>query len=163
MNPDDSVMFDYSASDTVVAASQPVTITWDAIEGADWYGMMVYNWYDSAGFTYTRSWYSSTDQASITFSPDGQPDNSRYDVRIIAVTGPVPGHGIDNLNGPDLVGTIYCATRDTNITVRVGHGAGAPRDERFDEMDQSIIQNICNPNQDRQSRLQLSLEQGVTQ
>jgi len=130
-----------------VSAGQPVSLSWTLVDGADWYGMMVYNWYDSAGFTYARSWYASTDQASITFPPDGQPANSRYDVRIIAVTGPVPGQGSDNLSGPDLEGTIYCATRDTKISVRVGQGvsSGVERLCNPDETEPSIIQGLCAP------------------
>jgi len=123
-SPDDSVVFDFSATDTVVSLGEPVIVSWEAVTGADWYGMFVYNWYDSLGNLEVRSWYVRTTATTYTFPADDHPDDSRYSIRIVAVTGPIPDSGIDNVSGPGLVGTIYCATRDTQLSVRVGQGDG---------------------------------------
>jgi hypothetical protein len=147
MSPDDSVVFDFATTDTVVSLGEPVTLVWDEISGADWYGMMVYNYYDSLGLTYSRSWYLSTEDTTYTFPSSDHPDDSRYELRIIAVTGPVPDQGVDNLSGPGLVGTIYCATRFTHLSARVGQGVdhGVAGQEDLDHDKQSIVQKLCLP------------------
>ena len=123
-SPGDSVVFDLDAIDTVISLGESLPVTWESVAGADWYGLMIYNYYDSLGSLEYNAWYVNTTEPSYTFPASNHLHDSDYFIRIVAVTGPVPESGAENVDGPGISGTICCSTRSTELSARVGEGSG---------------------------------------
>jgi len=123
-SPGDSVVFDLDAIDTVISLGQPLRVFWQPVVGADWYGLMIYNYFDSLGSLAYNAWYYSTVQSACTLPASDHPHSSDYYIRIVAVAGPIPNSGVENIDGPDISGTIHCVTRSTILSARVGQGSG---------------------------------------
>jgi hypothetical protein len=121
-NPEDSIRFTVPELDTVIDVGESFELVWRRIANADWYGMQIYYWYDSAGQMASRNGFVATTDTTYLFPGADHPSDGRYGLNMVAVSGPVPGTGDYNLQGQSIVGSLYSTSRHTYGRIVVGAG-----------------------------------------
>jgi hypothetical protein len=93
------------AADTTMVG-EDLVITWNKVEGADWYS--VYYVFDTSLVfgAVSRQVYDYAADTGYTISGEGHPTDGEYHVFITANTGPIPGSGV-NISSKSMTGTIY--------------------------------------------------------
>ncbi|MBU0985520.1 MAG: hypothetical protein KKA42_16725 [candidate division Zixibacteria bacterium] len=127
-----------------VAINDPIAVTWNSVDAAEWYMISYYYDFDSSGtIVWGRSRYiaSGTD-TTYTIPGSMTGFNGRYHIRILTLTGPQPEQE-GNIEGTVFGGQIISSVHGPEISVIVGTGFGsslpsvgqASRRDQFPESD----------------------------
>lgn len=109
-------------SDTLVEKSEDVTITWNKIENADWYGIRYYHYSGTYFHAPYYIEYISTTDTFLTIPGNNHNYDSFYSVAIQAVTGPVPDVDEPDLNSFFISGALYSKSDMLFFKITVGDG-----------------------------------------
>jgi len=102
-----------------------INILWNTNQDADWYGVRIYRYVDSAGTSVSRSSYYSQTDTTFTIPASTNIYDGYYRIYIVAVNGPGAGDPV-NLNGAGLIGEFHSYTGSQSRIVYVGTGDPTP-------------------------------------
>ena len=109
-----------------VALNAPITVTWNSVANADWYGIRLEYSVDSSGTHRYKSTYLATKDTAYTIAGSLNVYNGYYYIYVTAVTGPFPNVDNSNLKGAGLIGEIYSYTSRSRVRTYVGTGNPYP-------------------------------------
>lgn len=121
---DDVPVFIEPSQNDSIDVGEDLSLTWHKVDGADWYGLELYFYYDYEDFIpiYHTTYYSTTD-TTILFPGTAHEVDGYYGIRALAATGSVPGSDDHNVAGPTITGDIYGRSDNTGpLHVTVGNG-----------------------------------------
>ncbi|KAA3633644.1 MAG: hypothetical protein DWP97_08595, partial [Calditrichaeota bacterium] len=144
---DDEPSFILPIDDDTLSLGTAINVLWNSIPNADWYGLYVRYYKDSAG-TYInndREYFASTD-TTFTIPAASNIYNGYYRLYIQSATGPRPTDP-PNITGSGWTGDLHSESGTFNIQVFLGTGDPTPvgnQDETDYEDPESveILRNI---------------------
>ena len=96
------------STDTTILTGSSLEIVWEKCPFAEWYAIMFYVNYDSAGSTYGRYVYTyATDTSYYVPASFADEDNNYYDIMFYPVTGPSPTSSTGNWTGDLVTGKLW--------------------------------------------------------
>ncbi len=138
---DDPVVLDWAVNypyDTV-AINTAITVEWEPIEHADWYGVELEYDYYTGGVYDERITVFYTTNESFTIAASDVEYDGRYYIRIRPCTGPYPDADNGNIIGGVIEGSIGSSTYESfRIYVGTGQYKVALDGLESDEADQSL-------------------------
>ena len=123
---DDEIAYILPIHNDTISLGTSLSILWNSVPNADWYGVRIQYYKDSAG-TYSssdRRYYSQTD-TTISIPASTNIYNGYYNIYVVSVTGPGEGDP-PNINGAGLKGEIHSETDSQYRRVYVGTGDPTP-------------------------------------
>lgn len=122
---DDEPNFILPVDDDSISLGESLNIIWHTVPNADWYGMRIQYWKDSAGTYLFRRKYLSFTDTSYVIPASTNIYNGYYRIYIVAATGPGSGEE-PNINGLGLMGEIHSESYSNQIRIYVGNGIANP-------------------------------------
>ncbi len=119
---DDSPNVITAESDAGVDVGDPITITWNKVENADWYGIYQYFRTGSSFFHESTHDFFATSDTTFLIPGTFVSSEGTYRVRIESVTGPVPNIESYNIDGTTTVGSAYGISDNRVHVTIVGDG-----------------------------------------
>ncbi|NOY88538.1 MAG: hypothetical protein GXO93_03985 [FCB group bacterium] len=94
----DSPLYVLPVVDDTVALNVPITVIWNSVPTADWYGIRLRYRADSSGTTVYKYTYLATKDTAYTIAGSQNIYNGYYSIYVTAVTGPFPNKKISGNN-----------------------------------------------------------------
>lgn len=122
---DDSPVIIAPAEGDSSDAGAAITIIWESIEYADWYGLSLeYNW-EIDTLRYIQMFIGSTPDTQFTIDGSMTLYNGSYDIVVVPVSGPDPESTEGNMAGKAVIGTIYSPAKASSRQTIIGTGLSA--------------------------------------
>ena len=111
--------------DDSISLGESLNILWNTNQDAEWYGMYIRYYQDSAGTYVSKRYYITTTDTTFTIPASTNIYDGYYNIYIVAVNGPTTGDPV-NLNGAGLLGEFHSYTGSEYRRVYVGTGDPFP-------------------------------------
>ena len=121
----DKPVFTIPVDDTTINRGDSLTIRWNKVDNADWYGVSIHYWWDSLLYHLSYDNYDASTDTFFTINTDTLGHDVSITFHVMAVTGSFPGSGEVNINGKRLYGPLYSCS-DANNYIRITVGEPTP-------------------------------------
>jgi hypothetical protein len=119
---EDSVVIVAPAEGASIDTAAVLTVIWQGVESADWYGLSLqYTWAIDAE-VYTQSFIASTPDTQFIIDSSLTPFHGEYEIVVVPVCGPIPESVEGNISGNAVAGTIYSLARGVSRLTTIGDG-----------------------------------------
>ncbi len=122
---DDKPNYILPIADDTIGLGDPLDIIWNSVPNADWYGLYIRYYKDSAGTYVSNHEYLSVTDTIYNIPTYTNIYDGYYRIYIVAVTGPGDGDA-PNLDGNGLLGEFHSKTSSNFRRVYVGTGDPTP-------------------------------------
>ena len=103
-------------------AGAAITIIWESVPNADWYGLSLQYIWDIDTQRFTQMLIGSTVDTQFVLDGSLTLYNGSYDIAVVPVSGPDPESTQGNMTGDAVVGTIYSLAGAASRQTIIGDG-----------------------------------------
>jgi len=130
------------ATNDTIALGDPLELIWNNVENAEWYGIGIYYYQDSAGTEISKRIYGYTTDTAYTLPGTSITENGYFNIYVESVTGPLPS--ARNIMTNTMTGVMHSSSSSQYMRTYAGTGSTNPImvQENPDDISREILKNI---------------------